>query len=71
MLLLVCDYSIRSLRQEDCLLMYIHIYVCLYASVSVRDISSILSPSRTPVHEFPKAQLYGPRDSMSDIVPWL
>jgi len=65
MLRLVCDYSISSLRQEDCLLMYAHIYMCLCARVSVREVSSALSPLHTPVHEIPKAQLYGPGDIMS------
>lgn len=46
--------------------MYTHLYLCLYACVSVRDISSILSPLHTPVHEFPKMKLYGPGDSMSN-----
>lgn len=35
------------------------------ACVSVCRISSILSPLHTPVYEFPKAELYGPGDSMS------
>lgn len=45
--------------------MYTHIYVCLCACVSVRDSSSVLSPLHTPVHEFPKVQLYCPSDSTS------
>lgn len=44
--------------------MYTHIYVCLCACVSVRDISPVVSYSHTPVHEFPKAQLRGHSDSM-------
>lgn len=65
MLHLVCDYSVSFLGQEDYLLMYTHIYVCLCACVSLHDISSVLSPLHAPVHELPKAQQYGPGDSMS------